>query len=323
MKSNRQKLYLIAFSLTLILVSCGKPERAKKLEKNEKEIKTIKVVEEPKKEKTIKALPTKKSKHENKATKKQMPSSANLSRVSNLTLGQNSMIKYAEITPTEMKNKIESLISEGEISELIEIFDFLTSLKRYNLAFLVASNFLEYANTETEKQIANTCHAILSSRAFVYNNDLIHNFNDNKAEYENLKKNLTEGLENAPEIIDNKQLSLTLAKSMDSLIFLLQYDQDVDSMFKIYDSYIHKIKDTKNEEVTEKFILNSALIILQTENRYKKVKKISVKNLNKTLKYLDEKIAANERVAGWSINKLKKIRDNTQKYINYKNKSNE
>ena len=246
---------LISLSICLLLFACGetKADQPDKREE-QKTNSTVKIQkkeksEKSKKEKILKSLPSKIEKHVHGFDCGHDHKTANSSQIAEMTQDLDERLKLANMLPDDIRKKIEKMLINREINKLGTLSQHLAHMGNYEIAFLIASNFLAFAETDMEKQMATTFYANLS--VFIFNK--CHKVLDdkNKAEYENIKNLLKENLMNIPDKLDDNQLYRFLINSnfrkYSSLLY--KYEKDLDSMYEIYDISANKLDKQGSTEI--------------------------------------------------------------------------
>ena len=314
---------LLTLSICLLLFACGEKKPAEKKIKQKTVTNTSgKPKQETKKEKVLDALPAKKEEHVHGPGCGHDHGAANPKHVSMMANAQEERMKLAEMLPEEIREKIAKMVAERNINGLAGMCYQLSRMGNYDNAFLIASNFLAHAETKTEKQMAASFYANLVADAFTKRNKKINN--NNKVEYENVKNLLTESIENVP---DNPELNqaFLLNESLRYLPRILKHEMDVDTMYKLFDASIHKIKKLhkSNSENTEFSFFMTTYNYFRRPQHYDAIK-ISDENINRLLEH-NEKIINGKAFslldsASFTITP-QDIKNNILKYKDYRQKN--
>jgi len=273
---------LIILSTCLFLFSCGdKRTPEKKAEQKPEVVTKNSNVADKKKKKTF-------------ATEKKETqySAANSEHVSIMASAQKERMKLAEMLPDDIREKIATMVADRDVKGLTKMCNQLSRIGDYNNAFLIASNFLAHAETETEKQMAASFYANLATEAFIRQNRNLNN--DNKNKLKNIKKLLVRSIKDTPDN-PNIDQSILMAQSLVYYSCISAYEMDLDSMYNIYDLSYNKISKLSDNRRYNNYdhIFMQAYKPLQRSKNYEKVK-ISDENLNRMLDYTD-KIISGER----------------------------
>lgn len=272
----------ITLSICLLLFACGET-KAKPTEKNEKQ-KQKSIAKTQKKEKILESLPSKIEKHIHSPNCGHAHKTANSEHVEKMAQILDARLKLANMLPEEIREKIKEMLENKKINALADMSFQLIKLKDYENALLIASNFLAHAETDTEKQMANSFYAILASDIFRKCNEKLND--NNKEECENIKKLLKESLENIPNNIEgNYQFEFLVDRSLFEYNNITDYDKNLDSMFRLLDNSINKLDKHSLEKFTLSYIMTSYSILYHKEN-YNKIE-VNEHNLNRIIKYFD------------------------------------
>ena len=275
---------LITSLICLLLFACGEA-KAKQSNKREEQ-KTNYIVKIQKKEKILNSLPSKIEKHIHGPNCSHDHKTANSEHVEKITQDLNERLKLANMLPEEIRKKIEKMLNNGEINKLGTMSQHLAHVGNYELAFLIASNFLAFAETDMEKQMATAFYADLS--AFIFNKCHKVLDDENKAEYENIKNLMKENLMNIPDKLDVNQLYKFLINSnlrkYSSLLY--KYEKDLDSMYEVYDISANKLDKQSKEELAFSQFINSYSLLVNQKN-YDKIK-LNDYNIDRMLEYLKQ-----------------------------------
>ena len=193
---------------------------------------------------------------------------ANHSHVAKMTQILDKRLKLANMLPEDIREKIKKMLAKKDINGLANMSFQLTNLGDYNNALLIASNFLAIAETKTEEQMANSFYAILASDVFCKRYKNIDE--NNKAEYENIKKSLKESLGNISDNIDETyKVKFLVDRSLSDYSFIAhEYDNDIDSLYEFYDFSADKL-DKHYKYLSEKhsfsFFMSSYIILCRPQ----------------------------------------------------------
>jgi len=309
---------LITLSICLLLFSCGdKKQPAKKVKQKTVAKIPDKPKQETKKEKVLDALPAKKEEHvHGPGCGHEHNVVASSEHISTMMSAQEHQMKMAEMLPDDIREEIQKMVAERNVKGLTRMCNYLSRMGDFDNAFLIASNFLAYAETETEKQMANSFYANLATKAFRKHNK--ERNDENEAEYENIKLLLIESLEKTPDKPNIDQAKL-VEFSLYGLFGHLYYENNVDTMYKIYDMSSHKINKLpqNNLDLIKNILFSSAYIPFQHPEDYDKIR-ISNHNLDRLLKFSEDMIAGRASTLGESAFVLQKYKKNLQGFKNYR-----
>jgi len=298
---------LITLSICLLLFACGEK---KPPEKKVKQKSVTKIAEKPKqetkKEKVLAALPAKKDEHVH-GPNCGHEHAASSEHVNMMAKSQEERMKLAEMLPEEIREKIAKMVADREVKELARMCYRLSQIDDFDNAFLIASNFLAHAETETEKQMAASFYANLVADAFSKQNTVLND--ENRAEYENVVNLLEESLKNTPDDINIEQI-LILNDSLFCLPkLLIKYNFDVDSAYKNFDSFVYKAhKDP--QKIINNYLVSMTCYQLELPENYKKMK-LNNENLERLIKDIDQ-ISASDPENSYQLWK-----NNAQRYKEY------
>ena len=317
---------LFILSICLLLFACGEKNPP---EKKVKQKTVTKIPEKPKseikKEKVLDALPAKKDEHVHGPSCGHDLGAANPKHVSMMAIAQEERMKLAEMLPEEIRDKIAKMVRKRDINGLAEMCSQLSRMGNYKDAFLIASNFLAYAETETEKQMAVSFYANLAAEAFTKRNKKINNIN--KEEYETVKNLLIESIKNVSDNPKSNQAYL-LETSFQLLPLILRHEKDIDTMYELYDTSLYKMKQLDQSYLDNlKFdFFMYTYNYFRNPNYYADIK-VSDENINRLLKQT-EKISSGKALEIFSLLNspsfgvtVKEIKENILKYKNYRQKN--
>ena len=203
------KQSLLILPICLFLFSCGdKKQPEKKIEQKSKAVNRISKISDTKEKDFL-------------ATEKTQPhsSAANSEHVSMMANAQEERMKLAEMLPEEIREKIEKMLAERDIDGLATMSAGLFKIGDYDNAILIASNFLACAETDTEKQMADSFYANLVAKVFTKQNRFINDAN--KEEYQNVITLLTDSLNKTPGNVEINQASIVATSMKEYAILLL------------------------------------------------------------------------------------------------------
>ncbi len=309
---------LITLSICLILFACGEKKPPEKKVKQKTVTKTPEKPKlETKKEKVLEALPAKKDEHVHSPGCGHDHGAADSEHVSIMATAQEERMKLAEMLPDEIRKKILKMVDKRDINGLAEMCNQLSRMGNYKDAFLIASNFLAHAETETEKQMAASFYGNLSAQAFCKDYRSLNE--SNKAEFENVKNLLIESLENTPENHDNISQAYLVNESLIQLSQVLLHNIDTDFKYEMYDAYKYKTKGISKAffDVTENCVFMNAYMVMQYPKNYKKIK-ITDENLNRMIEYTDKMISGKISPCGDSPSRLQRMKNDFQKFKEYR-----
>ena len=283
---------LIILSICLLIFTCGETKAQQTNKSDEQKQKPIvktkekEKTKESKKEKILESLPSKVKKHVHGHNCGHDHKTANSSQIAKMTQDLDERLKLANMLPDDIRNKIEKMLANREIDKLGTMSQHLAHMGDYKIAFLIASNFLAHAETETEKQMASSFYADLS--AFVFNKCHKVLDDENKEEYENIKNLLKKNLKNTPNNLENNPVYKFLIKSNfeDYSYLLYKYEKDLDSMYEIYDASANKFDKHIQEKLALSQFIKSYSLIVNSKN-YDKIK-LNDNNIERMLKYLEQ-----------------------------------
>ena len=308
---------LITLSICLLLFACGEKKQPEKKVKQKTVNKTPeKPKQETKKEKILDTLPAKKDEHVHDPNCGHDHGVASSEHVSIMAKAQEERIKLAEMLPEEIREKIEKLVEERDVEGLTKMCNHLSRIGNYGNAILIASNFLLYAETKTEKEMASSFYANLVAEVFI---ESFNTLNDsNKSEYDNIKSLLINSLENSPNHPKMEHSDL-LGFSFHRVFSLLNYDKDINTMYKIHDNYYHKINNLSKTDLDliNNMLLTSASISFQDSDNYNTIQ-ITDKNLNKLLDFCNNIINGTKPVIIENISDIQAYKKNIENFKNYR-----
>lgn len=278
---------LLILSICLFLFACGEKKMSEKIIKQKTAIKTSpKIESKTEKEKDLATLPTKKVEHIHDQNCNHKSNIANQEFINMFAKAQAKRMKLAEMQPEEIRKKIQDLIALGDIEGLIKLVHQLNQIADYHNMFFIASNLVALASTDTEKQLADSCYALVSSVAFWKQNSNLNK--DNKDKYENVKSLLIDNLNTTPNKINNLQMELLIPNMDLHANFLINYEKDIDSACEMFEKITTRIPKRINKicGINEWIYIRTDLCFRKTED-YDKIK-LSEENINKLLEYGDK-----------------------------------